>query len=47
MKQEPEHLDFIELEIQKNYPDYSFEKSFLHDNAKAIRASLAGEQMCN
>lgn len=43
MQQEQSFLNFLELEIQKNYPDYSFNRDFLFDNAKAIRASIAEE----
>jgi spore coat protein CotH len=43
MEEEQDFLNFIESELQKDHPEYEFDRGFLFDNAKTIRAKLMEE----
>ena len=37
LEEEVSYLDYYEAELQKHYPDYHFDNTFLFDNAREIR----------
>ena len=37
LEEEVSYLDYYESKLQKHYPDYHFDNTFLFDNAREIR----------